>query len=353
MRRKFLKALQVLVSLSLLAFLISRTDIKAILSIVSSSNLLFLAVAFLIYVSTVFIISYRWYILLQAQEVNLPLRKLVLLYFIGFFFNNFLPTSVGGDLYRAYGAAKQSGKRAVSLASVFTERLMGFLAITVMVLFSLIFIAPAMDGYYVLILSLLFLFLLLFLLLIFLNRRFFLYLTQILGKIKTMGIGEKLVHFSESVNVYCRYSRALLKVFVVSLCYQLFMVLFSYSVSQALGLGLSVFDFILFVPVIGLISMFPLSVNGIGIREAGYIFLLSRVGRGSSEALSLSLMIYAIGVAASLIGGALFGLQRMEGKGEGAFRTNSLSLLAKSGTGDTKPDVVAKRFARENRSEEK
>ena len=155
-----------------------------------------------------------------------------------------------------------------------------------------------------------------------------------------MGIGKKLVHFSESVNLYRRYPGTLLTVFAISISYQLFIVVFSYSVSQALGLGLSVFDFILFVPVIGLVSMFPLSVNGIGIREAGYIFLLSRVDRGSSEALSLSLMIYAIGVAVSLIGGALFGLQRMEGKGEPAFRTNSLRLLAKSGTGDAKADVV-------------
>jgi len=340
MRRKFLKALQVLVSLSLLAFLISRTDIKAILSIVSSSNLLFLAVAFLIYVSTVFIVSCRWYILLQTQRINLPFKKLVSLYFIGLFFNNFLPTSVGGDLYRAYGAAKQNGKMALCLASVFTERLIGFFAITVMVLFSLIFISPEMGGNYVLILSILFLSLLLFFLLLFFNQRFFSYLTQILEKIKAMGIGKKLVHFSESVNLYRRYPGTLLRVFAISISYQLFIVVFSYSVSQALGLGLSVFDFILFVPVIGLVSMFPLSVNGVGVREAGYVFLLSRVGRGSSEALSLSLMIYAIGVAVSLIGGALFGLQRMEGKGERAFRTNSLSLLAKSGTGDAKADVV-------------
>ncbi|MCK4590486.1 MAG: flippase-like domain-containing protein, partial [Candidatus Latescibacteria bacterium] len=146
MKRKSLKALQVLVSISLLAFLISKTDVKAILSIVGSSNLFFLLTAFLIYVSTVFIISCRWHILLQAQKINLPFKKLLTLYFIGFFFNNFLPTSVGGDLYRAYGTAKQSGKGAVSLASVFTERLVGFSAITCMFLFSLTFIAPGMDG---------------------------------------------------------------------------------------------------------------------------------------------------------------------------------------------------------------
>jgi uncharacterized protein (TIRG00374 family) len=236
----------------------------------------------------------------------------VSLYFIGFFFNNFLPTSVGGDLYRAYGTAKQSGKGAVSLASVFTERLVGFSAITFMVLFSLIFIAPGMDGHYVLMLSFLALLVLLFLLLIFFNQRFFLYLIKTLEKIKTMGIGKRLVRFSKSVNLYRHYPKTLAEVFVISICSQLFFVVFSYSVSQALGLGLSLLDFVLFVPVIGLISMFPLSINGIGIREAGYWFLLSRIGRGSCEALSLSLMIYAVGIAVSLIGGVLFAAQTVE-----------------------------------------
>ena len=312
MKKNALKTLQVLVSISLLAFLISRTDVKAVLSIVGSSNLFLLLVAFLIYVFTVFIVSWRWHILLQAQKINLPSKKLVSLYFIGFFFNNFLPTSVGGDLYRAYGTAKQSGKGAVSLASVFTERLVGFSAITFMVLFSLIFIAPGMDGHYVLMLSFLVLLLLLFLLLIFFNQRFFLYLTKTLEKIETMGIGKRLIRFSKSVNLYRHYPKALAEVFVISICSQLFFVVFSYSVSQALGLDLSLLDFVLFVPVIGLISMFPLSVNGIGIREAGYVFLLSRVGRGSCEALSLSLMIYAVGIAVSLIGGVLFAAQTVE-----------------------------------------
>lgn len=312
MRRKSLKALQVLVSISLLAFLISRTDVKAVLSIIGSSNLFFLLAAFLVYVSTVFILSWRWHILLQVQEIDLPFKKLVSLYFIGFFFNNFLPTSVGGDLYRAYGTAKLSGKRAVSLASVFTERLVGFSAITCMVLFSLIFIGPGMDGHYVLILSFLVLLVVLFSLLIFFDQRFFLCLTKALEKIKTMGIGTRLVRFSESVNLYRHYPKELAEVFVISICAQLLFVVFSYCVSQALGLGLSLLDFVLFVPVIGLISMFPLSVNAIGIREAGYVFLLSTVGRGSCEALSLSLMIYAVGIAVSLIGGVLFAAQTVE-----------------------------------------
>ncbi|MCK4271039.1 flippase-like domain-containing protein, partial [bacterium] len=130
MRKTLFKVLKILVSIGLLAFLVHRAGLSDILLVVRSANVVGLLVALFVYTATIVLISWRWRLLLVSQQAGVPFGRLLSLYFIGFFFNNFLPSSIGGDIYRAMGAGQENGRKAVSAASVLVERLLGMLGVS-------------------------------------------------------------------------------------------------------------------------------------------------------------------------------------------------------------------------------
>ncbi len=99
-------------------------DIPDALKKISLSNIL-LALVFII-ASRFFVVG-RWYSLLRAGGVKIPFSKAVSLTFTGLFSSNFLPTTVGGDAVRLVGAMQMGYDRAVCVASIAADRLVGFL----------------------------------------------------------------------------------------------------------------------------------------------------------------------------------------------------------------------------------
>jgi uncharacterized membrane protein YbhN (UPF0104 family) len=144
------------------------------------------------------------------------------------------------------------------------------------------------------------------LLALFFNRRTYKLLELIAQKVSLWGLGQRLLRFYQALTLYRRQKGVLIMVFFISVGYQLMIVMFSYLVGFALDLGISLRYFMLCVPVTVIISLVPISINGVGVRETGYVFLLSKIGHSGSEALTLSLLIYGLSVMASLAGGVLY-----------------------------------------------
>jgi len=121
-RKLIFLALKILVSISLLIFLFRKADIGNVWLLMQSMDfLLFMFVVFLYAVSQL-ISTYRWSLFLPNAGINILFLKLVSLYYIGMFFNIFLPTAVGGDVVKSYYLYKFSGRGGNSLASVFYPR---------------------------------------------------------------------------------------------------------------------------------------------------------------------------------------------------------------------------------------
>ncbi len=116
-----------------LLFWFLRGDLGGIIQTIKITNIKLFAGAVVLYILTVIIASYRLKKLLKVQGIYLSLVDATLLNFVGFFFNNFMPTAVGGDIAKAYFTAKRSQKKLGSITSVLADRLFG--------LYSLIFIA--------------------------------------------------------------------------------------------------------------------------------------------------------------------------------------------------------------------
>ncbi len=79
------------------------------------------------------IMSFRWWLLLRAQSVSIGFKTAVMLGFLGWFYNNFMPGSVGGDLIRAWYVTKHTEKRTEAVISVFVDRVIVGLAGTLLI----------------------------------------------------------------------------------------------------------------------------------------------------------------------------------------------------------------------------
>ena len=129
--------IKIVLSSLLLTMLFYKVDVNKFYNIIKSADIMIFSFALILFVSQIISI-FRWKMLLHTEKVNIHFYNLVGYYFIGMFFNLFMPTIVGGDVVRGYYLYKNPNMGSESVASIFVERLSGFFALMVIGLLSLI-----------------------------------------------------------------------------------------------------------------------------------------------------------------------------------------------------------------------
>ncbi|MDE2059294.1 MAG: flippase-like domain-containing protein [candidate division NC10 bacterium] len=298
--------LKLIVSAALLALLLSRTDLQALGTLFRSLRVPIFFGSILLYLLAQLLSTVRWRCLLQAEKIHLPFWRLILLYLEGMFFNLMLPTAIGGDLVRGYQISRLTERREASVASILVERLSGFAALAIIACIAIIpayayvsdplivwLTAGSAAGMIALIASLLS------------DRLQALFFRLLLG----VGLGrfhDQVHRLYEAVQQYWTHRPALLLALGLSLVLQSLVITIFYLISQALNLSVPLRYFFLFIPLISVISMLPISVGGLGLREGSAVYLFTRVGLDSAGALSLSLLWFAVTVLCSGLGGIVF-----------------------------------------------
>lgn len=306
MREKAIDLLKVGLSLGLLVLIFREIGWREILGTLQGAQLSFLAMAFAIYLAGILLRAYRWQVLLAALGMDAPLSRLTELYFVGTFFNNFLPTGIGGDVVRVYELSKESDRPAESIGTVLLDRATGFLALFLMaaaaLLFSYRLITPSVAA------AILFLFLASWAGLWMLLQR---------DRLESWGLLKVITKFKPVRETYeAVYTCGLMAIggaLAVSLAFNVLLIAVNYLIALSLGVRVSIWYFLLFIPLISLSLIFPLSLSGLGVREGGYIYLFAQAGVAASLALAMSLLFYALNVATGLIGGVLYALQGARG----------------------------------------
>jgi len=141
MKRGTLLAAKVAVSLALLGYLLSTADLPALVRRVREGDVLLLAAGVGLYAAMLALSTWRWRLLLAAQGFPASLRALSASYLIATFFNNFLPSNIGGDVVRVRDSSKLTGSTTTSLAVVAIDRILGLSA-----LYALAFSAFVLGG---------------------------------------------------------------------------------------------------------------------------------------------------------------------------------------------------------------
>ena len=299
--------LRIIVGLGLLVFLFWKTDVHKILTILIGTEPHFIIFSILLFSIAVFVISYRWKILLATHSVSIPFSKTTAFYLIGFFFNNFLPTLIGLDMIRAVYASNSYGKKAECFASVISEKVIGLLAILLLGVF---FLPPFLkkNRFIIFIFLGFVIFTILFILgILFFPKRKSFRIFNWFFKIRfILQLKDKVRRLYDALYYYKNKKIVVVKTLLLSFCYQLILITMVFFIGRALSCRIPFYYYLAFIPVINIGSMIPITPNGIGIREFLYVYLFKLAGVESSMAILISLLYFIITMLVSLSGAIIF-----------------------------------------------
>jgi hypothetical protein len=247
--------------------------------------------------------AWRWQRVLNVLEVPTRLPNLVSHYLAGQFVGNFLPSTIGGDVLRV-NRLSATVPRTASFASVVLERLTGWIVLPILTLVGLA-LRPSLlhlgvASRLAVGLSIGTLLLLAGIIAAAGSRRISGRFTDNEGWTRFIGA----VHLGIN-QLRARPSQAI-SVLLVATAYQLSTVATVYLATRALGLHLAVAAVLAFAPAVAIVQVIPLSLNGLGIREGAFVLFLHPLGVGTSEAIAVGLLVYAMTLAVSLLGAPAF-----------------------------------------------
>ena len=300
------------ISLTLLAIVFRQIGWTELASALAQMDLAWLAVACGLFLLGVVVRAGRWQVLLNDLGVHRPLRELTLWYFVGSFFNVLLPTGFGGDAVRVVELSQDTREPGPVLNSVLVDRYLGLMVLLAMGLVAGLVRPGLVPGLVVALIALLLGGGLVAAWLV--TRPWWSRWAQedtLLGRALTRA---NVPAVASSLASYRPASIA--RALVISLAFNLLLVGWNVAIAQGLGLALPLAIYLLIVPVTSVVLLLP-AFGGLGVRELTYVALLGSVGVPQPTALALSLGVYAITVAAGLVGGMLYflqGLRRVRGK---------------------------------------
>ena len=300
----------------MIAILLARLDLSRTLDALASARWDWLAASLLTFALSLVVGNVQWMMLLARQGIRLPFGRALSYYFVGAFFNNFLPANIGGDVVRIYDVYHDSSKPDQAIAATVTDRLFGMVALALLAVPAGIGVALSYErlglerdfGLASLGIVLAFVAILIAASLVLFSRRLARLVRNLLRPFMIRGLHDRFKKIYEAFHLYSGAPGTVGAVLLVSLGVQAMRTVVHYQISEAMGLGIPPIYFFLFVPVIAIFIALPISIGGLGVREGLGIFFFCKAvpGLTSEQAFTMGFLAYLVGVAVSLAGGVIY-----------------------------------------------
>ena len=281
-------------------------DVNSIVNIIKSLNPVYIAPFILFRLLSIVFVSLRLQYVLKMQKVNCSLLDLTKLYFVGRFYNQFLPSQYGGDIVKAYILSRKEQEKMPFYSSVLFDRIIGVATNFFLVFIIIILVIKELYflGYviYVLLITPIMFFIFMYLCI---HESIVMKICSFLERFKFHGIGDKIKRFYLSIVSFKQFKSVLILSCSISLLMQLFYYSSFYAIAYMINMDVPWRYFLIFSPIIAMISLLPISMNGIGVRESGNIYFFGKVGASANQAFSYSLLIFLVLIVEGLIGGAI------------------------------------------------
>jgi len=293
------------VSAALIAALVAFVDWKSSFRTIAGIRPLYILWLFVISAAVIWISCMKWRLFLEELGNRTPVSRLFLLYMVGYFFNNFTPGNVGGDVVRGMMLGRGRREMGGSLGSVFMERYTGFVGLVLMAVAAVclnpgIPVPPRVTA---LILAVSAGILCASVLLLF--RPVEQAVLRLLDRFPWAS-ARKAGSFVNVVFSFRSKRAVLAKAMAWSLLFNLMAVVNVQAACAGLGVESDFLDLAVLVPMVLLVSAIPVSMNAIGIMEGAFVFFLAAAGYGREEALSVALVLRAKNLVVGLAGGLIF-----------------------------------------------
>lgn len=308
-RDKIFFVIKFAISFGLLVLLIlmMRDNIADIVSILRNSNKIFFIAAFSVSLSTAIGLAFRLQMLMAGQGLGLSIKDFIYLTFIGYFFNNFFPTSIGGDIVKAHYASRKTNNKSGSYAAVIVDRIIGFLAVLSIAVIGIIFVGKEFgNSRIVWIIGSLSAGLIAVIAFLMGSNKFTAASSSSAEFEKKAVLNRLIGKFSKlhsAINMYRHSGLLLFKTYLVALVVQGAAVLNTYFFILSVGGDIRIMRLLLIIPLVWAVSMLP-SLNGLGVREGAFVYFL-KGDIGVDMAFSVSFLWLSVIILYSLIGGIL------------------------------------------------
>jgi uncharacterized protein (TIRG00374 family) len=307
MKRSVLLAIKVAVSVALLAYLFATSDLRALEERVRTADLLLLSGGVGCYVAMLGLATWRWQLLLEALGCVAPLRHLTASYLVATFFNNFLPSNIGGDIVRVRDGSRLTGSTTSSLAVVGIDRMLGLGALWTLGAAAFLFASPQLRqlaGARMVVLGLGLVFALLGT--IFFRPGIARRLMAI-SRLNALDWARKRFEEAQTaVHSYRAQVRTVWLALAASLALQTLVVWYYLAIARALRIPLTISAAFLMVPLCTLLQAVPVSFNGWGLREGLFALYFAQVGLPRESALAFSLTGAGLIILLSLSGAVVW-----------------------------------------------
>lgn len=310
MDQKLKTLLKVTVTVSLFSVVVYFSGPSEIFQVLKSARMSYLIPVILLAFLNVCLSSRKLQILLRAKGENISFSQVLKFYYIGKFFNAFLPTTIGGDVVKAHKISKVSRKSEEAYSSVFMERYLGVVAVVCLATISSLLYFYRLPRIVLAIIYLVYIPALL-VSFIFISRRQFVkkfkpIYSPILSFLDRFGFGEKLKMLYNSVNEYRGKNRSLFRALLLSFSFHTILVINNFTISKSVGMSVPFHYFFVFIPISVVLLFLPISIKGFGVRESLYVYFFTQVGASSAQAFSMSILFQLVALISSGMGGVVY-----------------------------------------------
>jgi hypothetical protein len=290
-------------------FLLTKIDWPTVTKNLDKAILSLLLLAILLNVVERFELTYKWNLLIKVRGIAVKFGRLFWINSIGSFLGLFLPSSLGTDVVRGYYLVKNNSERSVSISSVFVDRVLGLISLLLLGLVALVFAGELVSKFNLNLYLIVLTFLTLIFVYLFQRNETKKILELLSLKMKKFKIMEYVMKLHGSILEYKKYPKTLLLSFVLTLLVQVTRVLTYYAVSLAFDVKISIIYFFLFVPLIMIVMMLPITIGGLGLREGTFVAFFTMIGMSVNDAVVITFINSILDTLNTLIlggGGYLF-----------------------------------------------
>lgn len=307
------KIIRLLVTAVLVAFVLSRVDWSEFRSVVGEVRPGLLLLGYALNLVMVALNTWRWQVLVRPLRAVVSLWTLGSYYFVCMFFNNFMPTSIGGDVMRVLDLARHTKDRSSAMASIMVERLLGLYALLPIGLVAFVLLDPELpERRWFLVaeagMAAAFLFGTLAI-----RRRTIRRIEPLLRPLAPMlekfDAKRKAGRLYDCLDAYKDRKGPVIAALLLSVLSRAVWVYGCWVLAESVGIDLRPAHFFLIMPLVEVGRMLPISLAGIGIREGVMLLLLRLFGVTDTESVFLAILIYGIFVFNGLIGGVVYGVR--------------------------------------------
>jgi uncharacterized protein (TIRG00374 family) len=301
------RILRIAIAVGLTAFIIWKANPALVARTAAAADWSWIGAAALLVLVDRSLMAWRWIDLLciLTPGSRPPFAAVLRTFFISTFVGSFLP-SIGGDAYRAYSLSRYDVRLAESAASVLMDRVLGVLAIAavggaalagggagvagaaiIVPLASAIAVCAAVAAA------------------VFSDRAAAL-AQRALSRLPWSAARRAGASLTDAMRRYAHHDRALLRVLSASIAVQVLRVAQAYCLGRALGITLPLGSYFLLIPIVLLVMLLPVTVNGLGTSQLAFHYLFGNAGVPAAQAVALSILFVALGIVGNLPGGVLY-----------------------------------------------